>query len=155
MRVLACDPIAGLPDGIERRDLDALCAEADIITVHVTSRPENIGLIGDRQFTAMKPTALFVNTSRGDIVNEGALLGALCAQRLAGAALNVVAAEYDAAAEDAAEGLRRYARAHDNLLLTPHIGGSTCDSMARTEEFMVERLFAAMDSGDIRIRAST
>ena len=113
MKVLACDPTADLPDGIDRRNLDALCTEADIITIHVTSKPENVGLIGERQFAEMKPTALFINTSRGDVVDERALLGALKGGRLAGAALDVLATEYDSDAEEMAEQLRNYARAND------------------------------------------
>jgi D-3-phosphoglycerate dehydrogenase len=155
MKVTACDPTANLPDGISRRDLDALCAEADIISIHVTSKPENVGLIGERQLALFKPTALLVNTSRGDIIDERALLAALREGRIAGAALDVLAAEYDSRANEIADQLRRYARENDTLLLTPHVGGATYDSMARTEEFMVERLFAAMDRGEIHFRTGS
>lgn len=152
MKILACDPTAELPGWASGRDLDILCAEADIVTLHVTSKPENRGLIGAKQFARMKPGALFINTARGDIVDERALLQALEEGGLAGAALDVLAAEYDPKAEPIADQLRRFARESGTLLLTPHVGGATYDSMARTEEFMVERLFAAMDRGEIRFR---
>ena len=153
MRVIACDHTVELPASVGRRDLNGLCSEADVISIHVPSSPENKGLVGERQFAVMKTTALFINTSRGGIVDERALLGALSEGRIAGAALDVLAAEYDEESVDIAEQLRRFAREQDRLIMTPHIGGATYDSMRHTEDFMVARLLEAVDRGEIRFRA--
>ena len=86
----------------------------------------------------MKPGAFFVNTARGELINEAALEEALVNRRLAGAALDVIAGEPLARPEQ--HRLIRYAREHDNLLLTPHIGGCTRESMERTELYIADRL---------------
>jgi D-3-phosphoglycerate dehydrogenase len=147
MRVLASDLTAEIPTSIEKCTLETLCREVDVLTVHIPSRPENQLLMGHAQFALMKPGALFINTSRGDVMDEAALLAALEEKRLAGAALDVLTEEFarDTRA-DASIRLRRYAASHDNLLITPHIGGATLDSMHKTETFMAERLLEAMDA---------
>jgi D-3-phosphoglycerate dehydrogenase / 2-oxoglutarate reductase len=80
-----------------------------------------------------------VNTSRGEVIDEGALVHALRDGRLAGAALDVMHNERDPEERNRSP-LLAYARWHDNLLLTPHIGGATRESMKRTEIFMAYKL---------------
>lgn len=101
--------------GIERcAALDALLRAADIVTVHLTLTPETRGLIGANEFAAMKRDALLVNTSRGPIVDERALLAALDQRRIAGAALDV----YDREPLPPDHPLRT----HPKVLATPHLG---------------------------------
>jgi len=85
-----------------------------------------------------------VNTSRGAIVDESALVEALASGHLAGAAVDVIARE--PAAEAAPIGpLVEYALDHDNLIVTPHIGGATFDSMATTELFVARKAIVMLD----------
>lgn len=112
MRVLGHDPFAPDTPGIERVDLERLLAESDFITLHCALTGANRGLLDARRIALMKPTAYLVNTARGALVDEGALVAALTAGRIAGAALDAFAAE----PLPAASPLRSCPR----LLITPH-----------------------------------
>jgi D-3-phosphoglycerate dehydrogenase len=92
----------------------------------------------------MKPGAWFVNTSRGELLDESALLASLLDGRIAGAALDVLCGEHATGMKE--HPLVAYARAHDNLLITPHIGGCTAESMAHTEEFLAEKVVSFLQS---------
>jgi D-3-phosphoglycerate dehydrogenase len=96
----------------------------------------------------MKRGAWFINTSRGELVDESALLAALRSGQLGGAALDVLC-------EERSDGmgnnpLVRYARKHENLVITPHIGGCTAESMEKTERFLAERLASRISAGSYR-----
>lgn len=140
MRVLACDrnPAALTGTGVEEVDLDAVFSEADVVSLHVNLEPDTRQLVGRAAFERMKPGALFLNTARGELVEEAALLWALESGTLGGAALDVLSGEYTS--WRTSRELIEYARTHDNLLLTPHLGGCTVDSMEKTELFMAEKL---------------
>jgi D-3-phosphoglycerate dehydrogenase len=142
MRVLACDPRPGeVPPGVELVGLERLLAESDAVTVHAALTESSRGLIGAAEFARIKPGTLFVNTARGELVDEAALLEALAQGRLAGAGLDVLGGEPFAGPEGLrAHPLWQWARDHANLVLTPHIGGATLESMAATEVFMAEKL---------------
>jgi D-3-phosphoglycerate dehydrogenase / 2-oxoglutarate reductase len=143
MEVLGYDPGPDFPHDVAARvdDLQVLCARADLITVHVPLRPETRKLIGGREIAAMKPDAILINTSRGAIVDEAELLAALRAGGLAGAALDVLE---DEPAVDESHPLVAYARAHENLIITPHIGGNTVESFEKTEVFLAGRVIEAL-----------
>ena len=115
-RVIACDPYVDDARfkalGVERVDLPTLAARADYVSVHALLNAETRGLLDDSFFRRMKPTAILVNTSRGPVVDEAALVRALQERRLAGAALDVF--EEEPLAADSP--LRRM----DNVILTPH-----------------------------------
>jgi D-3-phosphoglycerate dehydrogenase len=102
--------------------LEYILRESDIITVHVPLNSETQGMFGAEQFAMMKPTAYFINTSRGAVVDEEALVHALRG-RIAGAALDVL---------DSEPKIRGLAWAHSqiykNLIITPHIAGNTTES---------------------------
>lgn len=100
--------------GAIRVDKDALFSRADVVSIHTKLSPRTIGLVGAREFALMKPDALLVNTSRGPIVDEAALIAALTAGRIGGAGIDV----YDTEPLPAAHPLRTTPR----TLLTPHIG---------------------------------
>src|SRR4029077_20451379 len=104
-------------------DKQTLFREADIVTLHLVLSGRTRGLIGAPEFTLMKPTARFVNTSRGPIVDEAALIEVLQARRIAGAAVDVFEAE--------PLGLDHPFRKLDNVLATPHIGYVT-ENLYRT-----------------------
>jgi D-3-phosphoglycerate dehydrogenase len=139
--LLASDPRAeptSVPDDVQLVALDRLLREADLITVHASLSRETERMFGRTQFQSMKRGAWFINTSRGQLVDEGSLLDALRSGQLAGAAIDVRTGERETV--ERKHPLVRYAYAHDNLLLTPHIGGCTFESMEKTERFMAEKL---------------
>jgi D-3-phosphoglycerate dehydrogenase len=124
-RVLVADPALPGPDagnGFELVALDALLACADIVSLHLPLLATTRGIIGPAELAAMRPEALLVNTSRGGLVDEAALVDALAAGHLRGAALDVFADEPTVPAD-----LRGLA----NVVLTPHVGGLSERSIAR------------------------
>jgi phosphoglycerate dehydrogenase-like enzyme len=101
--------------GAERAlSLDALLQRADMVTLHLVLSDTTRGIIGGRELGLMKPTALLVNTSRGPLIDEAALLQALTQSRIAGAALDV----FDTEPLPASHPLRSL----PNVVVTPHIG---------------------------------
>jgi len=141
--VLAVDPSLeaarhAIEDGVAILPLAEALPIADMVTIHINFIPERVGVFCADAFSRMKPHAWFVNTARGELVDERALLEALESGRLAGAALDVLADERSAGMED--HPLVVYARTHNNLLLTPHIGGNTVESSEKTEIFLAEKL---------------
>lgn len=140
MNVQAFDPHrAELPEGVTRAtSLSALMQSADAIMVHVPLNKDTAGLIDAKLLASVKSGAVLVNTARGAVIDEGALLAALKAGHLSGAALDVLADEEPS--RIAGHPLVVHARQSDNLILTPHIGGATHDSMAATEIFIARKL---------------
>jgi D-3-phosphoglycerate dehydrogenase len=143
-RVVACDPRGVEDAAVEAVSLTTLLAVSDIVTVHVSLTDETRGLIGAPELGAMKRGAYLINTSRGDLVDDVALLAALGSGNLAGAALDVITGE--SATGVANSPLVAYARLHSNLLITPHIGGCTQESMAMTEVFIAQRVIEMLSN---------
>ena len=129
MRVLGYSPSAD-PAALARRriepcpDLGRLLEEADVVSLHGRLRPETRGLIGRAELARMRPGAWLVNTARGALVDEAALLDALASRRIAGAALDVFATEPLPAGHPLL--------ALDNVVLSPHIAGSSEQALAAT-----------------------
>jgi D-3-phosphoglycerate dehydrogenase / 2-oxoglutarate reductase len=145
-RVLATDPnvtTALVPTEVTLVGLKHLLQESDIVTLHVNLCDKTLGFFGREQFAAMKTGAWFVNTSRGEVVDETALLDALRSKQLAGAALDVLGGEHLKGIKD--HPLVAYALANSNLIITPHIGGCTTESMEKTEYFLASRLLALLE----------
>jgi D-3-phosphoglycerate dehydrogenase len=124
--VVGYDPFQDtLPEGVRRVPLDELVATSDVVTVHVHLSDETRGLLSADLIGRIKPGAIFLNTSRGALADEAALLEALKSGRLAAAGLDVLDGEPDVANHP----LRLYAQAHANLLITPHCGGFSPDAV--------------------------
>jgi D-3-phosphoglycerate dehydrogenase len=143
--VLATDPdvdAGSVPSDIMLLPLPALLERADLVTLHVNLCDRTHGFFGKAEFAAMAQGAWFVNTARGELIDEEALMRALDSGHLAGAALDVLANE-DAGGMGEHR-LVRYAQSHDNLVITPHIGGCTTESMSKTELFLAGRLKAVL-----------
>lgn len=140
MDVAAYDPFRRdwLPDVSRQSGMEALFKRSEILSIHVPLNDSTVNLVDARLLSLLPAGALLVNTSRGQIVNETALLDALSRGHLGGAALDVIWHERRGALD--ASPLVRYARTHDNLLITPHIAGATYESMAATEIFMARKL---------------
>ena len=138
MRVLACDVKDFSASGVTRVDMDTLLRESDVLSVHVHLTPENTGLIGRRQFDLMKPGAVLVNTSRGAIVDEAAMIAALESGRLGGAGVDVIDGEWSTDLVN--HPVIRYARTHDNLVISPHVGGVTFESQEMAFAHSIRKL---------------
>ncbi len=123
-----------------------LARRSDVLSIHAVANAETRGLVSRAVLEALPPGAIVVNTARGEILDTDALVDLLESGRLWAAALDTVDGEYRL---DFSEGfgesrLARYARAHDNLVLTPHIGGSTVDAWTETERRVILKACAAL-----------
>jgi len=144
-RVIVTDPRLGQtpssPD-VEAVSLNDLLTQADMVSVHVDLNEHTQNLFGWDEFRRMKAGAWFVNTSRGELIVEDALLWALESGRLSGAALDVLKGEPGNHVTQGA--MAQYARKHQHLLITPHIGGCTFESMEKTEIFLARKVVAGL-----------
>lgn len=127
MRVLGWSPrltdAAAVAAGIERRSLPDLLRESDVVSIHATLNSASRGLLDAERIALMKPSAYLINTARGAIVDETALIQALVTRRIAGAGLDV----FDQEPLPAPHPLRRL----PNVVVTPHIGWNTDEGYAR------------------------
>lgn len=123
--------------------LDALLATADIVSLHVPETPQTAGMIGAAQIARMKPGAYLINNSRGTVVDLDALAAALKEGRLGGAAVDVFPAEPASNAERFVSPLQGCA----NVILTPHIGGSTEEAQERIGAEVARKLVDYSDIG--------
>jgi D-3-phosphoglycerate dehydrogenase len=149
MRVLGYDPhVANLP--VERRDdLGSMVAECDVVSVHCVLNEETRHLIGDAELRRMRPTAFLINVSRGEIVDEQALLRALQQGRIAAAALDVYGREpLDAAGHPLAA-----LYAMDNVVLWPHLTFHTHEAICRLEDETLARCFEALGGQPLTVRS--
>ena len=129
--------------GATRVELDELLGRSDIITLHLVLNEGTRGLIGAREFGLMKESALLVNTARGPIIEESALIDAMQNGRIAGAALDV----YDIEPLPAGHPLRGLR----NTLLTPHTGYVTAENLALMYGQAVEDIAAWLDGSAVRV----
>ena len=156
MRVLAHD---AYPDeawakatGAGYVPLDRLLADSDIVSLHIPLTPGTRHLLDDRSFALMKPGALLVNTSRGALVDSGALITALKSGRLGGAALDVYEEEEGVFFEDHSGEIptdEKLARlmTFPNVLITSHQGFLTCEGLAEIARATVENILKLESGG--------
>jgi D-3-phosphoglycerate dehydrogenase / 2-oxoglutarate reductase len=111
--------------------------------VHVHLTDDTRSLLDARRIGLMKKGAILINTSRGAIVDETALLAALKKGHLAGAGLDVLANEPDVLNDP----LRRYALEHDNVIITPHIGGFSPDAVRTVVRFSAAKIVRYLETG--------
>jgi len=138
MRVYFYDTADKLALGNAKRcdTLDELLAVADVVTLHVDGRPGNSGFIGQEQFTQMRQGSLFLNLSRGFVIDHAALRAHLVSGHLAGAAVDVFPKEPKGRGDEFVSELRGL----PNVILTPHIGGSTEEAQADIGAFVAGKL---------------
>jgi D-3-phosphoglycerate dehydrogenase len=124
--------------------LEELLPQADIVTLHIDGRPENKNFFGAKHFALMKPGALFINNARGHVVDVPALAEVLHNGHLGGAAIDVFPYEPKTNQETFESELRGL----PNVLLTPHIGGSTAEAQRNIAEFVPERIMQYINTGN-------
>jgi D-3-phosphoglycerate dehydrogenase / 2-oxoglutarate reductase len=128
--------------GVRKVPLDALLAQSDFVSVHAPLVPETRGLIGEAELRTMKPTAYLINTARGPLVQDAALVRALRARWIAGAALDVVEQEPPAVEHP----LRRM----DNVILTPHVAFYAEESVQELQRKATEEVVRVLSGQDPR-----
>jgi D-3-phosphoglycerate dehydrogenase len=132
VRVIATDPI----NGEARHSLDELLTEADIVSLHAPVTDSTTGMIGARQFAAMRDGAVFLNTARAQLHDTDALVDALRTGKVAAAGLDHFAGEWLPTDHPLAT--------MPNVVLTPHIGGATWNTEARQAQMVADGLEALL-----------
>jgi D-3-phosphoglycerate dehydrogenase len=144
--VLAYDPYAGPQSGIRQVGRDELAAAADILSLHAPATPETRGMVDRELLGRLREGALLVNTARGELIDEDALLWALDEGPLAAAALDALAQE------PPYSGHPLVGRA--DVIVTPHIGGQTAEARAAMARVAVDELLTVLDGRDPRFRVA-
>jgi D-3-phosphoglycerate dehydrogenase len=147
MAVAAYDPYAtGWVDGVAHcQTLAELLSQSDVLSMHVPLNDETAGMLGADELALLPQGAMLINTSRGEVVDEKALVQAIEVGHLVGAALDVVTHEREPE-QRRCNPLLAYVCTRDNLIITPHIAGATHESMAKTEVFMAHKLLSFLES---------
>ena len=145
MKVIYFDVVTKLPLGNARQvgSLDELLATADVVSLHVPDVPSTRNFFTKEQFAKMKPGSIFINAARGTCVIIEDLADAIKSGHLAGAAVDVFPKEPKANGEEFVSALRGL----DNVILTPHVGGSTLEAQANIGLEVAEKFVAYSDKG--------
>jgi D-3-phosphoglycerate dehydrogenase len=145
MNICFYDIVTKLPLGNARMmpTLDELLEASDVVTLHVPETPLTQGMMGREQFAQMKPGAMLINASRGTVIDIDAAAEALERRQLGGAAFDVFPAEPEGNDEEFLSPLRRF----ENVILTPHIAGSTVEAQANIGTEVSEKLVRYSDNG--------
>ena len=138
MKVLGCDLEEKNIAGVEQIALDELLAKSDVTSIHIHLTEENRGFVSNELLKKMKPGVVIINTSRGAIIDEDALIKNLESGYVGAAGLDVIHGEWDKNIYD--HPLIKYARTHDNLVITPHIAGATVESIIGARVFLAKKL---------------
>lgn len=146
MKVIYHDVVTKLPLGNAHQvgSLNELLAQADIVTLHVPDEPSTRYMMKAEQFAQMKAGSHFINAARGTCVDIDALAAALESGKILGAAIDVFPKEPKSADEEFESPLRKF----DNVILTPHIGGSTQEAQANIGLEVAEKFVRYSDQGD-------
>ncbi len=140
MKIATFDPYATfIPSYVERCEtLQELLSRSDILSIHVPLNEETTGMIGRGEIGRLPAGSVIVNTSRGEVIEEDALVDALESGKVSGAAVDVV--QHELEPNRGAGPLIAYAGTHENLIVTPHIGGATFEAVEKTDLNVVLRL---------------
>lgn len=146
MKVIYHDAVTKLPMGNARQvaNLEELLKNADIVTLHVPDLPETRNMISAKELAMMKPKSHLINAARGKCVVIEDLAEALKSGHIIGAGIDVFPTEPKSADEEFASPLREF----DNVILTPHIGGSTQEAQANIGLEVAEKFVRYSDKGD-------
>lgn len=137
MKALGHDPyLKEMPEGVESAGLDTLLSRSDAVTIHAHLNDETKGLLDADRLRRMKRGVILVNTSRGEIVDENALAEALKAGIVGAYGADVLGGEPDISANP----VWQYAKDHDNIIITPHVGGFCPETVDQAVEFSSKRI---------------
>ena len=141
-RIIAYDRFAPgkIQAPAENVTLEQLQAEADVVSLHIPYISENLGMVNDAFFESLRKPVWFLNTSRGDVVDQAALVRHLKSGKVKGAALDVLENEKLKTLTAAQQENFQYLAAADNVILTPHIAGWTHESYVKINEVLVEKI---------------
>ncbi len=143
MRVITHDIKPFEAYGVEPVDFDTLIHESDVLSLHIHLTPDTEQIIGRSEIARMKPGAVLINVSRGALVDEVALVEALESGQLGGAGVDVITDEWS---DDLANHpVIRYAASYRNLIVSPHIGGSTYETNRDARMFTAQKLVAYLE----------
>jgi D-3-phosphoglycerate dehydrogenase / 2-oxoglutarate reductase len=120
-------------------DLRSLLLKSDIVSLHIPFNEANRKFIDQNKFNLMKDTSVFINTSRGEVVNEDDLLRSLQNNIIKGAAVDVLDSDSSWDGKSPSNKLINYSKDYENLIITPHIGGYGADSIQKTRAFIMEK----------------
>lgn len=145
MEVYFYDRVDKMPIGNAKkcRTLDDVLRVADVVSVHIDGRPENTNLFGEKQFAQMKDGAIFLNLARGHLVDTPALVAAIKQGKISGVGVDVFPTEPKTNHEVFVNELRGL----PNVILTPHIGGSTEEAQEGIGNYVPERLLEYLNNG--------
>lgn len=133
----------GLGNAIKCGSLEELLESVDVVSLHVDGRPENKNLIGAREFDLMRDGVIFLNLSRGHVVNIEALEKNLSSGKIRGAGIDVFPEE----PKTNQESFESLLRNHENVILTPHIGGSTLEAQENIGNFVPGKIMEYINTG--------
>jgi D-3-phosphoglycerate dehydrogenase / 2-oxoglutarate reductase len=147
MEVIAYDPyVNDWKDLVIRcKSINELFSSSDVLSVHIPLNTATNKLINLNLLNLMPKKSFLINTSRADIIDENDLLISIQSGNLAGAALDFVSSERDSQTRNISP-LIAYARKNKNLLITPHLGGATFESMQKTETYMARKLMSVIQN---------
>ena len=132
-RVLAYSRTKKQVEGVEYVDLDTLLRESDIVSLHVPQTAATVGMIGERELSLMKPSAILINTARGPIVDSKALAKALTDGKIAGAGIDVFEVEPPVATDHPLFSA-------PNVVATPHVAFATAESMVKRAVIVMDNI---------------
>jgi D-3-phosphoglycerate dehydrogenase len=149
MKVFYYDPFIGHDSQrtyIRLESIEELVSNVDIVSVHIPMNEENRHFFNKSVFSRFKKGSYFINTARGEVVDSDALIEALDNGIIRGAALDVLDGEFepDVQSRVLSHPLVKYAQTHNNLIITPHIAGSTEDAWCLTQRHVIEQTIEYM-----------
>ena len=140
MKVLGCDIKKKKIKNVKMVSIKKLFSTSDIISIHIHLNKKTAGLVNKKLFKQMKKNSILINTSRGGIINENDLSYALKNNLIVGAGLDIIKGEWLSRSELLKHKLIKYAKNNYNLLIVPHIGGSTFESISGARRFICNKL---------------
>ncbi len=145
MKVVFYDIVTKLPLGnaAQMGTLEGLLAKSDVVSLHVPETPATQNMFGARQFAAMKEKSILINAARGTVVDIDALVDALKGDKILGAAIDVFPTEPRSNKDEFISPLREF----DNVILSPHVGGSTMEAQENIGREVGEKLAKYSDTG--------
>ena len=145
-KTIGCDLKKFDVPGVEQVSFEQLLHEADVISIHIHMLPQNYHLFNCETFARMRDAAVLINTSRGDIIDESALIQALESGKLAAFGADVISNEWRENMADSP--LVQYAQEHENVVITPHMGGASDTSLRLAKEFSAKKLARYLETGE-------